>query len=660
MCFFSCFVLFSLLVDQGVAGENIKQLAAQLQEMPLMEFRQLTEQHGYNFGRAFSVIKRIWRGAGQSLSLISVEQDVLIRHEMSAYVVHPSILDACLQSCLIPAGTSLLCDRPLVPVGAQSVLLLAPPRCTQLFCHVTMKAEEWGVFDIVLMSPRGKVLVAVKEFRLSEMKTSAQSPSFEDAAFEEEWLEILPQPGSTTLEDSSLYVVLKDTAGFGNALIERLHSCGVDVIAFDPPTSGTFDEKAMGVIKNTFDNLPSDFEQIKVVSLWPAETFEFPEEFESIDRAQGFAFGSSVFLMQLLSRSDTKSTLYLVTRSTQVLCCGGAIQKAAVPWGASVWGLRRTAGLELVNPRVVVVDLSAVNDPREVKLLKDEVRNGSEEAEIAYRQGKRYINRLVRATERASQGEADQNTNARTPLCLVLHPATKSICVKRQTACKLSDHDVEVDILHCWHQSESLSQLMKSKSCIFFTGRVAALPQGASPRLRVGDEVCGVVPSGRFGNRVQLDINHVFPRLPIMSREQNATLPACLAIAYHAVRKLAGERTAQRILIHEANRGPGLAALLIATALGHKAVCTSSADDIIASRKMLLDMGAEQVVDASCANLSAETGLFSGTVFFYDPLPNTVGLSCQVLKRAGKLVLVGALDTGDVVLRADKLISYDR
>ena len=651
-------------MDQNIAGENIKQFVAQMQEMSLMEHRQLTEKCGFYYGRAYSLIKRIWRTTNQGLCLISVENDLLIRQEMESYVIHPAILDACLQSCMVAAGESLVAEKPVVPVSVQSVSLLEHPRCTQLFCHVTMKADEFGVFDLVLMSPRGKVLLAMKGYRVSELKTSALSARFEDLALEQEWLEILPQPSSASGEDDSLYVVLKDSAGFGNALIERLHSCGVDVVAFDLPSSGKFDEKAMEAIKTTLDNLLSDaqFHQIKVVNLWPAETYALPETFDSIDQTQGLSFRSSVFLMQLLSRKEIESKLYLVTRTTQVLCCASTIQKATMPWGSCVWGLRRTASLELTNPTVIAVDLSAVNDPREVKLLKDEVRNSSEEAEIAYRQGKRFINRLVRmkGQNMADQESSTKDSTPKTSLCLVLHPNTKSLCVKKQTTCKLSGQDIEVNVLHKWNPSESLFQLMKGKGCVFFSGRVAALPENCGQQIRVGDEVCGVVSSGRFGNRLKLARHQVFPRLSSMTREQAATLPACLSIAYHAIKKLTAARSAQRVLIHEANRGPGLAALLITTALGHTAICTSSADDIISSKKMLLAMGAEQVVDASCSHLIEGTDLFDGTVFFYDPLPNTVHQSCQFLKRGGKLVVVSAAEDGDIVLRANKFIAYER
>ena len=663
-------VLSVMSVDQSSVGTIIKQFTDCMEEMPLTEFRQLTEKYGFNYGPAFSLIKRAWQKDNQGVCLISVDENII--QDLNDYVVHPAILDACLQSCFIPLGKADSTDRSVVPVGFECVTLTDHSHFKQLFCHTTMKAGSLVAFDVALMSPHGNILVTIEGIQVAEVTSSASSSKFEDVSYEVEWIESPLQQSSFSSEDRSLYIILMDSTGFGDALIEKLQSSDqADVVSIDLPSSEEFDEHAKEMIKNAIDNIPAvetTSNHVTVVNLWPKETYLLPNEFDIIDHSQALSFHSSVFLMQMMSKKDTlQARLFLVSRATQVIPGVGPVPKASpIPWGSSVWGFRRTALLEKKHVQAIAVDLGPGEDPCEVELLTDEMQVGSRENEIAYRHGKRFVNRIIRLTEKGkltdhgstmSNGDGQKDRS----LCLTLHPQTKSICLKEQTMCGISDQEIEVEVLFSWNLSQSILNLIKGQDCVFFSGRVTAISEASDQQLHsIGDNVCGVVTKGRFGNRLMVASRQCFPHPTNMTHEQAATLPACLAIAYHAIQRLVGEHHGQRILIHEANEGPGLAAVLITRALGHTAVCTSSAEAVI-SKKMFPGVGTLQVMNANWLNLATEAcDPVDATLFFYEPLPNMVQKSFQVLKRGGKLLVCSAAQEGDVVLHANKFIVYER
>ena len=112
-----------------------------------------------------------------------------IQAEAESHVVHPSILDACLQSCFVPLGNSLTDDKSIVPVGFKSITLNDVPSTNQLYCHVTADATEFGRFDVSLMSPSGNVLLTMCEFRIAELTSSPRQLGFAKLAYEVKWKE---------------------------------------------------------------------------------------------------------------------------------------------------------------------------------------------------------------------------------------------------------------------------------------------------------------------------------------------------------------------------------------------------------------------------------------------------------------------------------------
>ncbi|XP_022788744.1 uncharacterized protein LOC111328543 [Stylophora pistillata] len=635
------------------------------EKMPMDRFRQITENFGFKYGPNFSIIKQIWQSNNEGLCLLDISESSDIQSDSERFVIHPSILDACLQSCFVPLGTSSMDDKSIVPVGFKSVTLSGVPSTNQMYCHVTAKGNEFGKFDVRLLSPSGKVLLTMSEFRIAELTSSPRQLAFSELAYEVKWKEdsLEGQLGNAQILTC---IVLKDSSSFSDSLVTRLEKENVNVITIDPPSERFYNKETEDSIKAEFSNiLPGNSSTLSIVNLWPIETTLLPDSFEVIGQAEQLAFSSSVFLLQLLLEKDCfDSRLFLVTESTQTLdSCHKSTYARSIPWSSTVWGLRRTANLEEVNVRVSTVDLSNRMNVYEVDLLAHEIICGNNENEVAFRDGKRFVNRLFRADvlDRKTVKDTKKKLEDRNSLCISTMPPTGKLCLRDQSISRPSPSELTLEVLHCWIPSENLCDITKPNDCVFVFGKVTYPPEENKHNFKVGDEVCGVAPSGRISHSMYIQANNVFPKPRSFTTEQATCLPPCLAIAFKALQTVERRKENEKILIHEANRGPGLAAVVLAKALGFKVFCTVSDICEVSARATLLKLGADSVISQSSYSLNDDsTEPFDGVVFFYPPSSNALLKSSRCIRSGGHVAIFSSCFHGDVVFPGNTNIKYER
>lgn len=96
-----------------------------------------------------------------------------------------------------------------------------------------------------------------------------------------------------------------------------------------------------------------------------------------------------------------------------------------------------------------------------------------------------------------------------------------------------------------------------------FAGRVVARGTDADDHA-IGDEVFGITRFGAYADRVVVGRDAVWRRDPRFTASQAAALPVNFATAHYAIHGLAGARAGERVLIHSAAGGVGLAAVQLA------------------------------------------------------------------------------------------------
>lgn len=632
-----------------------------MEQMPVESFKRLTEKFGFNYGPKFSLIKKIWQRDNEGFCLIDISESPTIQNERGAYVLHPCILDACLQSCFVALGNLEGEDTSIVPVGFKSVTLNHVPATNQLYCHAI--ETKLGSFDVRLMSPCGTVLLTIGDFRLAGVTSTQREYPFEELRYEIQWIQedLREKRGA---EPRLNCLLLKESSSFSHALVRRLQEANANLTALDPPSDGgprgTVEEAIMAAIN---DIPPGNSSHLCVINLWPVEATNRPHDFSVIDEVQSLALHSSVFLMKYLTEKKWHNCqIFLVTERSQMLDSSEKFPGTnSFPWCSTVWGFRRTAGIEDPNFTIKAVDISNKRDTGDVDSLMDEILSESNEEEVVFRDGKRFVNRIVRSETSSEQPTTNAvKSKERATWYLSRNPSSSTICLRENSLSKPSYSEVTIDILHCWTPSESIIDVSRPNRSVFILGKVTDLSGGSLNTLKIGDEVCGIMSSGRVSRTVTVPINNVFVKPTSLTRQQATFVPGSLAIALYALQRAAGNGS-RKLLIHEANRGPGPAAVVLAKALGHRAFCTISDACRSDTKTVLTEMGAERVINQSSCGLHDDLSHnFDAVVFFYPPSPNLLQKSSRSLKRGGRIIILSSKFQGDVVFNADTNIAYER
>ncbi|XP_015775362.1 PREDICTED: phthiocerol/phenolphthiocerol synthesis polyketide synthase type I PpsD-like isoform X3 [Acropora digitifera] len=638
-------------------GAFVQEKITEMTRMSMDSFREIRKKYGLNHGPNFSIIKDAWMRDNEGMALIDISDSNEILSEIGRYVIHPSILDACLQSCLIPGRRSAAQAKLAVPVSFQTITLSGAALSNQLYCHVTEYENTLGKFDITLMSPSGNVVMTMHEIRADDPTSSLQELPFGEIAYEVEWKEdILPR--KSEISPKMTCIVLSDSSIFSRNLVSELEKYDISVTTLQLPNACYFDCEAEKMVREV---LPSNDEcSLTLVNLWPLEVSLVPDEYEFIEQIEGLAFCSSAFVLKLLSQKrEMRSRLFLVTERTQMMHVHdtGLDKAAKIPWSSTVWGLKRSVVLEDATMKVTMVDLSNKDDQREIESLVNEILCDNVEDELIFQGGKRFINRILRS--RNHQWGSKRTTEKDCSLYLSTIPLTRTLCLREQGFTLPQPTEVTIDASHCWSLSKSLCALAKSGGCVFISGKVAHLPAHSENGFKTGDQVCGVIPSGRVARFISINEKNVFLKPASLTLEHASCIPACLAIACYAIEKAASGEENQKLLILQANIHPGPAAVALATAMGHRITCTISNTCKMYSANLLVKLGARDV-RSQVLQKDDSGDQFDAIILFSLPFPNSFQKSVRRLKKGGRIIVLSCQLDGEVVFSSNKHVEYVR
>ncbi|BAZ70869.1 beta-ketoacyl synthase (plasmid) [Fischerella sp. NIES-4106] len=134
-----------------------------------------------------------------------------------------------------------------------------------------------------------------------------------------------------------------------------------------------------------------------------------------------------------------------------------------------------------------------------------------------------------------------------------------------------------------------------------FAGRIVALGEGVEG-FAVGQEVMGFGDSC-FSPFVTTSAGLVVPKPDHISLEEAATIPAAFITAYYALINIGRLRRGERVLIHAAAGGVGLAAVQVAQWVGAEIFTTAGSPE---KRAFLHSQGVENVMDSRSLSFADE------------------------------------------------------
>jgi acyl transferase domain-containing protein/NADPH:quinone reductase-like Zn-dependent oxidoreductase/NADP-dependent 3-hydroxy acid dehydrogenase YdfG len=594
-------------------------------------YQKLAEQ-GSEFGPAFRNMHRLWRGTTETLAEIVLADS--LRSKAGHYRFHPALLDACFQAAVqaLPGGVDAMAeDEVLLPVNIERIRIWREVPTT-FWSHSSLRAtsdSEARTFtlDLQVYDPEGSVLGEIAGLQFKCVKREALNRTL--AAGAPDWLfEILwretPPAGKATPEDTDplsqagSWLILEDEQGVGASMQKLLTSTGQRCILVRPGPSfvrqGDDEFSLNPANRGDFEHL---LREAKITAAKPLRgvlhlwTLDSPAlgtmTNEDLARSQVIGCGAALHLVQALVslKTDSPPSIWLVTRGAQAVSDSSAPVHAAM---ASLWGLGRVLAAEHPELHCTLIDLDNQRTDVEADLLFRELTQGhfGEDA-IAFRNQSRLVPRLVRLPEATTAKASPQAISE--ALQLEVSPPGVLENLRWALAEHAAPNPGEVEI-----KVEATGLNFRDVLCTLgmYPGKIGALgAECAGVVTRVSDGIEGIEPGdkvmaiarGGFSTYVTVrsDQAAVFPSG--MSFAEAASIPVVFLTTIYGLQHLARIKANDRVLIHAAAGGVGLAAVQLAQRAGAEIFASAGSPE---KRHHLQMLGVTHVFDSRSLDFANE------------------------------------------------------
>ena len=310
-------------------------------------------------------------------------------------------------------------------------------------------------------------------------------------------------------------------------------------------------------------------------------------------------------LVQAIVAAGLATTTSLTVATSGAMPAVDGTGSVLHPWQAPLWGVARTVMKERPDIGCRLIDLDPDMPPAvAVASFCDEILNSDDENEILLRRGGRYAPRLTRglppAAAREAVGESgftlafgQGETQDRTILnrIPITHPGADEVCVRvHATGVNFRDVLQRIGLL----PEEAFEEGFAGPTLgLEFSGEVVAIGEQVS-HLRAGDAVFGFGRNA-FSSHLTAPAFCLFHKPAAMSFAAAATLPVAAVTVYYSLHHLAHLAKGERILIHGAAGGVGLAAVQYAQAIGAEIFATAGTPE---KRGLLRRLGVQHVLDS--------------------------------------------------------------
>ena len=583
--------------------------------------------HGLPYGPAFQGIERLWQGAGEALARLRPRDD-------RAHAIHPALLDAGLQAlvgALLVGGPGD--GGPLLPVGVRSLRVHRRPGA-EVWAHALVRAGgEVIEGDVLLLDPSGEVLAEVLGLRLRRLEPVREEAARDDASLVPRWQAAEPAPGPAPPppDRPGRWLLLAGEGGPADEIQARLEARGEAVVrvaraSIDPPpppgrpqvdpaSPATFE----GLVRDALGDTAPYRGVLHLLALDAAPGPAAAERADddepavvALQTAAERAYAGALHLAQALCRAGLRDAprLWLVTRGAQAV---GPEPAPLALAQAPLWGLGRTLAYEHPELRCARVDLdpAATDAEAAAEFVQDLLAGPEDEEEIAWRAGRRYLGRLERQPPEAARSPLLVPAASR-PFHLEIDAPGQLDRLALRACARRPPGPGEVEI-RVTAAGLNFIDVMKVMGVypglppgpvplgLECAGRIVALGAGVAG-LEIGDEVMAFAPHA-FGSHATTRAAFVLPLPPRLTPTQAAAVPVAFATAWYALHQLGHLQRGERVLVHAAAGGVGLAAVAIALCAGAEVLATAGTPE---KRAHLERLGVRRVMDSRSLAFAAE------------------------------------------------------
>ncbi len=639
---------------------------------------------GLDYGPLFRGIERLWCSAEETLARIKVPDD--LTKSLVQFHLHPAILDACFQAL---AGVALVEGRkkgrssPLyLPQQIERLRLwdrltpggAAGPVPVILWSHVRLRKrdERSLTVDIQLLEDGGRVLAEIQGLRCQAVAGSGPAAETGSGLYEYRWqLQALssesqdnPVPGT--------WIIFADQKGVGDQLAVLLRKSGESAVLIRP--GKRFQQGADGYSIRALEE--ADVRQViadlatrqpgrcGIVHLWSLNAAPVEKTTPAgLESAQALGSLSVLQLVQACAGTEwlLPPRLWLVTQGTQAV--GGTASLAVAQ--SPLWGLGRVVVNEQPQLRCTMVDLGD-GGPAELQALCAEVRGEDREDEIALRRGERYIQRLLPVTPAniveiarkkpaALSGKRTGSVQCSFRLQVSTPGLLDSLTLRSASRRPPGPGEVEIEVRAAGLNFKDVVKAMNVLSDATLEGTLGGRELGAEcagvitavgpgvREFRKGDEVVALARAA-FSSFVTA-AGSVVRKPKRLSFEEAAALPVVFLTAHYALNHLGQISAGERVLIHAASGGVGLAAVQLAQRAGAEIFATAGSPE---KRDFLRSLEVPHVMDSRSLDFAEqvlELTAGEGVDIVLNSLTGEALLrSLSLLRTCGRFIELGKRD----------------
>ncbi|MGH3635055.1 MAG: SDR family NAD(P)-dependent oxidoreductase, partial [Mycobacterium sp.] len=347
--------------------------------------------------------------------------------------------------------------------------------------------------------------------------------------------------------------------------------------------------------------------------------------------------------------------MWIVTRGAQQLDPDDHVTLAQT----GLRGLARVLTFEHPELKTTIVDVDA-QDVGSAAALVEELLACGEHDEVALRDGQRYVHRLVPPLITATGELAPEERHTMVGIGgvdafrLQLDTAGTLDGLKVHVVKRIPPEAGHVEV-RVVVSALNFSDVLKTigvypglngqapvigAECV---GVVTALGEGVES-VQVGQRVIALGP-GTLGSHLTTVADLVVPVPDALSDREAATFGVAYLTAWHSLREVGRLAAGERVLIHSATGGVGLAAVAIAKMIGARVYATAGSD---AKRQLLSSLGVEYVGDSRSVAFADEIREITdgyGVDVVLNSLPGEpITRSVQILAPGGRFVELGKKD----------------
>lgn len=653
------------------------------------EFYGAMEARGAFWGETFQGIQQFWCNEVEQTALARVQIPSGIQAEIARYTIHPALLDSCFQTIsgtVFSEFTARTAGHLYLPIGLDSVVIhdqsvlhdvselwvYAQLATEKLVRSQSTKEIEQFVGDISVLTSDGSVALVIRGLAVKRIG-SGLSAGTDIGLHEErpdEWLyKMVWEPAEYSRSEkgnpetvSGCWLIFADESGVATALCQHLSAKNIAYQTVsagtlaNPPSTANFvvDPTDRAAVVRLLQEIRGHGPIEQLVYFWSLDAQSFSSLSTAGIEAEQLDINSALlYLIQALNKEALSSRLHIVTADTQAVVSSSDV---TAPQQSSVWGLGRVLAFEHPELRCRLIDI-ATDYSREdastldVESLFAELCLTDDESQVALRNGQRYVGRIKAEADLRIAPSAEQNYRLQIAasgqlddLSYCSVPRYKPEPGEIEIRVRATGVNFKDILLALGLNSDSYSgPLAFGMEC---AGTVVGIGAGVTD-YHIGDEVMAFA-TDCFGPYVVTAADYVTLKPAELSFAEAATTLVPFLTAYYALNHQARLGANERVLIHAAAGGVGLAAVQIAQQQGAEIFATVGS---IEKRQFLQSLGITNLANSRSLDFAEEIMALTDEQGVDVVLNSLVGpyiaKGLSTLRTGGRFVEIGMRDIYD-------------